>query len=91
MLSASISIGKLNMALMGQSGLINSPLNVVSPPFAAQARHDDESYPPKETARRSSDAWAANGDDPKGCVQRGRSRRHRSSEGRDFDPPRRDS
>jgi hypothetical protein len=34
MLSASIGIGKLNMALTGQSGLINSPLNVVSPPFA---------------------------------------------------------
>jgi hypothetical protein len=34
-----------------------------------------------DTARRSNDAWAAKGDDPKGCVQRGRSRRHRSSEG----------
>ena len=58
-----------------------SPVASASPPFAAQARRDDEAYPKNDTLRRSNDAWAANGGDPSGCVQTGRSRRHRSSEG----------
>ena len=75
---ASSGIDEEPIATQSES-MTTSTVASASPPFAAQARRDDEAYLKTDTSRRSNDAWAAKGGDPEGCVQKGHSRRYRSS------------